>query len=70
VTVMLYRSAETPNPQVWDWLVEHKVFAEADVPIALSEGWVRHPSDVSLEPQAEAEIVQLAKRRGRPPKEG
>lgn len=69
MTVMLYRSADKPNPQVWDWNVEHRAFAEGDVDAALAEGWVRHPADVSLEPQAEAEIVQLSKRRGRPPKE-
>jgi len=68
VTVMLYRQADEPNPHVWDWCVEHRVFAEAEVEGALAEGWVRHPSDVPLnDPEAEAEIVQF-KRRGRPPK--
>ena len=67
MTVMLYRAAEEPNPQVWDWAVEHRVFDEDAVAQALSEGWVRHPLDV---PTADEDTAPAApKRRGRPPKE-
>jgi hypothetical protein len=68
MTVMLYRPADEPNPEVWGWLVEHKVFAEADVPVALGEGWAKHPSDAL--PKDEEPASEAPKRRGRPPKEG
>lgn len=45
-TTMLYRAAEAPNPDVWMLKVEHHVFADADVPAALEEGWALHPGDV------------------------
>lgn len=52
MTVMLYRASDTPNPQVWDWNVEHKVFDEADVSEALAGGWARHPLDVPMADEA------------------
>lgn len=80
---MLYRPAEEPNPDVWGWNVEHKVFAEADVDVALADGWARHPLDASnivpsdpdqidtfkpADPEA-TENAGNSKRKGRPPKE-
>ena len=71
MTVMLYRQADAPNPEVWGWNVEHRVFAEDAVPEALEGGWKRHPLDVPMpgeetDPEATPEPP---KRRGRPPKE-
>jgi hypothetical protein len=68
VTVMLYRAADEPNPQVWDWNVEHQVFDEADVSEALGAGWKRHPTEATQTPEEPA--GEAPKRRGRPPKEG
>jgi hypothetical protein len=66
-TTMLYRASDQPNPQVWDWPVEHQVFPQEEVEAALAEGWVRHPADVPLSTAEEAAITE-PKRRGRPPK--
>lgn len=85
MTVMLYRPADEPNPVVWGWNVEHRVFGEADVDAALADGWARHPLDVNaraesrdrltveiadLNEPASDDVVVPMKRRGRPPKEG
>lgn len=64
---MLYRASDKPNPQVWDWNVEHKVFDEADVTEAVAGGWARHPLDVPT--GGEEPATEPPKRRGRPPKE-
>ena len=53
-TTMLYRASDAPNSEVWDLKVEHKVFADDDVPAALEEGWALHPNDVQ-QPEAKAE---------------
>lgn len=77
MTVMLYRPADEPNPQVWGWNVEHKVFAEADAESAVANGWSRHPLDVKAPADLKIEIAQPgdadvialdSKRKGRPPK--
>lgn len=68
-TTMLYRPSDTPNPDVWGRLIEHRVFADAAVASALADGWSLHPDEVGAEP-VKAEVPEAPKRRGRPPKEG
>jgi hypothetical protein len=51
-TTMLYRPSDTPNPDVWGWKVDHQAFADADVPAALKDGWVLHPTDAKPDDKA------------------
>lgn len=62
-TTMLFRPADEPNPQVWDLPVEFGIFPSSEVESRVSEGWFRHPHDVTATAEPEP------KRRGRPPKE-
>jgi hypothetical protein len=64
MSVMLYRPAETPNPEVWGRCIEYCIVEEDAVDAALAEGWVNHPDEL-----LSAAIDDAApKRRGRPPK--
>lgn len=50
----LYRQGSEPNPDVYNRLIESRVFDDEDVAEALNSGWYGHPGDV---PEGSADLL-------------